>query len=69
MRVHWSGKKLARAISELADLDKFKIYSENVQVVEQEETKRLMSSSGEQTDIQNATAPGILESDPATALA
>jgi len=69
VNVHWSGKKLAQAIAELADLDKFKIYSENIRVIEQEETKRLMSSSGEQTDVQNATPPGILEGDPSASQA
>lgn len=64
VQVHLSGKKIAKLIEELADWQKYKIYKENIRVIEQEETKKLMQSAGEQTDIQGATPPGILPSDP-----
>lgn len=66
VNVHWSGKKMAKLIEELAELDRFKIYSPNIRVLEQMETQQIAASAGEQAEIASATPPGILEGDPAT---
>lgn len=63
--VHMSGKKLAQALTELSGLDKYKIFSENIRVVEQMETQQLMQTAGEAAEIQAATPPGLVEGDPA----
>lgn len=67
--VHWSGKALAKAMASLADLDKYHIYGENIRVIEGSDTRQLMSTSGEQSDVAAATPPGITEGDPASASA
>jgi hypothetical protein len=59
VKIHISGKKLAKLIEELADLDKFKIYGDNIRVVEQAETTRLMNSMKDRTDAQSITPSGI----------
>lgn len=64
--VHWSGKKIAKMVSELDEWDQYKIFGENIRVIEMEETKRLQAASGEQTDIQANTPPGLTEGDPAS---
>lgn len=66
VQVHLSGKRQARAIIELAQLEKWHIYEENIGVMEQEETKRLMNTAGEQTDVAAQTPPGLVEGDPAS---
>lgn len=63
VKVHISGKKIARLMEELADLDDYKIYGDNVRVFEQQETTRLLNSAQEQTDVQSQTPPGILPHD------
>jgi hypothetical protein len=63
---HWSGKNLAKAIEELADLKKFNLYAENVRILEQQESLQLQNAAGEQTDIQAVTPAGILPGDPAS---
>jgi hypothetical protein len=62
--VHLSGKAIAKMVEELGEFQKFHIFKENIRVIEQEETKQLMNTAGEQTDAQAVTPPGVLESDP-----
>jgi hypothetical protein len=64
VNVHLSGKKIAQLVEDLADLDKHKIYGENVRVIEQAETQQLMAQAGEQSEVAAATPPGIMEGDP-----
>lgn len=54
INVHISGKKTAKLIEELSDLDDFKLYSENVRVIEQAETQRMIDTA--QQRIQQAAA-------------
>jgi hypothetical protein len=63
VKIHLSGKKVAKLLEELADLDKFKIYGDNVRVFEIQETQRLMQQGNEQTEVQGQTPPGILPHD------
>ena len=63
--VHLSGKKMAKMVEELADLDRYKLYGDNVRVFELQETQKLMAAAGEQTAVQSATPPGLTEGDPA----
>lgn len=45
VNVHISGKKMAKLVEELADLDKFKLYSDNIRVIEQAETQRMIDAA------------------------
>lgn len=63
VKVHLSGKKIAKLVEELADLDTYKIFGDNVRVFEQQETARLVNSGQEQTAVQAQTPPGILPHD------
>lgn len=65
VKVHLSGKKIAKIMEEMSDLDQFKIFGDNVRVFEQAETQRLFQASQEQTQAQQATPPGILPHDQA----
>lgn len=66
VKVHLSGKKLAKLIEGLADLDDHKLYSENIRIIEQLETQKLMQNAEEQSQVAANTPPGILEGDPAS---
>lgn len=63
--MHISGKNLAKAISELADLDKYGIYGENIRLSEQAETVRLQNAMGEAIEVESKTPAGFTEGDPA----
>jgi hypothetical protein len=65
VKVHLSGKKIAKIMEEMSDLDQFKIYGDNVRVFEQMETQRLFQAGAEQTQAQANTPPGILPHDQA----
>ena len=65
VKVHLSGKKIAQMFEELSDLKEFKIFGDNIRVMEMSETQRLMAAAGEQTEVAGATPPGITEGDPA----
>jgi hypothetical protein len=62
--VHLSGKKMAKLIIDLADLDKYGLYSENVRVLELAQTQKLAKAAQEQVEVQGATGAGITEGDP-----
>lgn len=63
--MHISGKGMAKAITELADLGKYKLFGDNIRLSEQAETKRLMNTMAESIEVENATPAGFLEGDPA----
>ena len=54
VNVHISGKKMAQLVEELSDLDQFSLYSENIRVIEQAETQRMIDNA--QQRIQQAAA-------------
>ena len=62
--VHISGKKMAKLIEELLDLEKFNLVQDNIRVFEQQETQQLINSAQGQVDEQAAMS-GQLEGIPA----
>lgn len=64
--VHLSGKKIAQLMEELGDFHQFEMYGDNIRVIEQSETQRLMAAAQEQQQVQSSTPPGISEADPGT---
>ena len=66
VNVHLSGKKIAKLIEELSDLEKFKLYGDNIRIIESLETQKLTNSAQEQMQIQQVTPPGITEGDVAS---
>ena len=58
--VHISGKKMAKLIEELLDLEKFNLVQDNIRVFEQQETQQLINSAQGQVDEQAAMS-GQLE--------
>tara|TARA_R110000787_G_scaffold169085_2_gene281803 strand:- start:193 stop:2025 length:1833 start_codon:yes stop_codon:yes gene_type:complete len=56
VNVHMSGKKLAKLIEEVLDLEKYGIYKENVRIFEQQETQTLVNTAQQEVDGQQATA-------------
>lgn len=63
VKVHLSGKKIARLAEELCDLDDYKIYGDNARVFEQLETQKLMTQGTEQAQASASTPPGVLPHD------
>lgn len=63
VKIHLSGKKTAKLIEELADLDQYKIYGDNIRVFEFQETNRLQQAGNDQTQVQGQTPPNILPHD------
>ena len=67
IRVHWSGKELAKMILELVGLGDSKIYGDNIQIVEALETEHMRSEATMQLEETNFTpteAPAITEAAP-----
>ncbi len=60
---HISGKRLAKLLEELTDLEDFKVYGENVRLIEQAESQQVAAQSQEQAEVNAATPPGINEAD------
>lgn len=58
VKVHISGKKTAKLLEELNDLERFKLFEENIRVIEQNETMRLANAMKDQTDTQSITPSG-----------
>ena len=56
VNVHMSGKKLAKLIEEVLDLEKYGIYKENVRIFEQQETQNLVNSAQREVDENQAMA-------------
>lgn len=63
--VHLSGKKMAQLIEELSGFAKYKLYGDNIRVIEEQETQRLQQTAQEQTQVVGQTPPGLTEGDPA----
>lgn len=59
VKVHISGKKIARIAEELADFDDYEIYGDNIRVFETLETQKLMSQGQEQAQASSNTPPGV----------
>jgi len=56
---HISGKKLAKMIETLLGVQKFELVGDNIRIIEQMETQRLVNAGQEQIDTEAATAAGI----------
>lgn len=69
VNVHLSGKNLAKAMCDLADLSKYNIFGEDIRVIENAQTQHLNSTAQEQSQVAGATPPGMSEGDPASAMA
>jgi|10_taG_2_1085330.scaffolds.fasta_scaffold04188_4 hypothetical protein len=52
--VHISGKKIAKLIEELLDLEKFNLVKDNIRIFEQQETQQLVNTAQQQVDEQQA---------------
>lgn len=65
VNVHLSGKKMAKLVEELADLERYKLFGDNVRVIEMAETQALMHNTQEQTAVAGATPPGLTPGDAA----
>lgn len=61
---HISGLGLARTLEEALDLEKFQLVRENVRVMEQMQTQRLVNDGREQLAVEQQTSPGITQGDP-----
>ncbi len=59
VNVHLSGKKLAKLLEELSDLQQFDIYEPNIRVLELAETQRLADQAQERTETA-AITPGSI---------
>lgn len=61
VRVHWSGKELAKLAESLLGLQRYNLYGSNIRVYEEAETKNLTNSAqqvlGEQTAVTAGTSP------------
>lgn len=53
--VHISGKAIAKLVPEILGLEKFNMYGENIRVLEQMETQRLMQTGQEQLAVEQQT--------------
>ncbi len=51
VNIHLSGKKIAKLLEELMDLDRFNIFEENVRIIEQQEAQQLLNVATEQTEV------------------
>jgi hypothetical protein len=58
VRVHMSGKKMATLIEELLDLERFDLVSENIQVIESQETQETVGASEQMLMEQGALPVG-----------
>ena len=50
INIHLSGKKMAKLIEEVLDLEKYGIYKENVRIFEQQETQQLINSAQQEVN-------------------
>lgn len=64
VKVHLSGKKIAKLLEEVSDLDDFKVFKDNARIMEQLETQQLAAQAQERAQATALTPPGITESDP-----
>ncbi len=59
VQAHISGKKMARMMETLLGVRKFDLVADNIRVIEQMETQRLVNAGQEQLDTESQTAAGI----------
>jgi len=68
IRAHLSGKLIAQLVEELLDLERYKLYGENIRVYEQAETQKLINAAqqiqGEQTAAAAGGPPGASQAPP-----
>jgi len=57
VRVHFSGKAIAKMVEEVLGLEKFALYQENAQVFEAVETSQMQSQGQEEVAVTNMTPP------------
>ena len=63
VKVHLSGKKIAKLIEDLGDLSDFRVYGDNIRLIEEGQSKQLAANIGEQTEVTAATPPGVSDAD------
>jgi hypothetical protein len=61
--VHISGIKRAKLIEDLLNMDRFGLVSENIAIIEQADTQRLVQSTQENLAVEEATPAGITADD------
>lgn len=66
INVHLSGKNLAKAAEDILDLERFSLYGENIRVMEQMDTQRLMNEGAEQLQVEQNTPAGLVPGDGAS---
>lgn len=59
IRIHMSGKRMARVIEDLLGVPEFGLVSDNVQILENTETQRLAQAAQEQVDTEAQTPAGV----------
>ncbi len=64
VQAHLSAKGLAKAITELGDLEKFRLYGDNIRIAEKAETARLANAQGEQIEIEHNTPADFTAGSP-----
>lgn len=64
VQTHLSGKGLAKAIVELADLTKYNLFGDNIRIAERAETTRLVNAAGEQIEVEHNTPADFTEGSP-----
>jgi len=69
INVHLSGKKLAKAAEDILDLQRFELFGDNIRVIEQMDTQRLMEEGQQQLATEAATPAGLVPGDSATPIA
>ena len=67
INVHLSGKQIAKMVEDILELERFELFGENVRVIEQMETQRLMQEGSEQLQVESMTPPGTVPGDQASA--
>lgn len=66
INVHLSGKAIAKLSESIMELDKFDIYGDNIRIIEQMETQRLINDGQEQLQVESQTPPGTVPGDEAS---
>lgn len=59
VNVHLSGKKIAKLVERLSDLDEYEIFSENIRVIEQAETQKMINAEQDRVNIEDQTPDGL----------
>jgi len=59
VKAHMSGKKLAKLFEEVFDLEKYELYGENIRIVEEQETARMVQQAQENLQLEAQTPSGL----------